>query len=132
MKRTILALLLTATIASGDDSLEERLAKRDILPARPRDGQTLSQMLAKLSETYEARYHEALPIYIAVEIAHPPAKTEPKPDAPLPEIPGLVPIRDSEPMLGMPVTDAFRYYAGLWSVTFAIRGDVVLFQAKPK
>ena len=128
--------MLSTAIAVSGDSLEQRLAKRGLLLRHAQDGQTLPEVLAALSADYKARYNEPLRIYIAAELLVPSGAVQPKPAAPPPKIPDLVPGPDAVRIDGgpirVPVIELLRYYATFADIAFTIQGDVVLFHAKPK
>lgn len=136
-------LLFSTAIALGGDTLEQKLTKRSLRFPRPHADQTLSQSLAALSADYHAHYHEHLPIYIAVDLAHPPSTKPPQP--PSPKIPGLEPTPDSATPsvnpadarldsgpLRAPVIESLRYLTSLASVSYTIRDDIILIHAKAK
>lgn len=146
MKLTLIILYFTAAVALGADSLEQRLATRELRLRSTLSAQTLPQALASLSTDYQAAYGEPLPIFIAVDLFEA-SKTAKEPARPIPEIPGLERPSDSNPnstrpngnsisartSVGpfgkIPVTELLRYVTSLGGVTFTIREDLVLIHA---
>ena len=130
MKWMLFALVLSTAATLGDESLEQRLTKRDLSFSRPPEGQPLTQALNRLSAEYTARYLEPLPIFIAVDLVQPVKPKPSEPARPIPAVPGLVPP-DPDLVRRLPVTEILRYVTDLARLTFSIRDDVVLILPQP-
>lgn len=134
MIRALLILLLTTTLAMGADTFEQKLAKRELaFPDRPAG---LPQVLAALSDAYQAQYREPLRIFIAVDVAQPPAAAPQPPKTPPTDRVAPPPAALEGPAgartsvtVRAPVIELLRLCASLSNTTFTIQGDLILFHS---
>jgi hypothetical protein len=129
MLRAMLILMLSMVVAVYGETLEQKLAKRELtLALRP--GQSLAEALAALSADYRAKYREPLNIFVSVDLAHP-APPQKGRVVPPPNL-ELDSGRTNSGPLRAPVIELLRYCGNLTNARITIQGDFVLFHSPEK